>query len=466
MSSPVAALLTPVVWGSYVGYGVLQITDGTDTIDLLDTNGLYVARGGYAPKVAYQDEIGEWGDLSETISLWNNLKSEDDRAPDFQKMMRLARKARRYSRENRLDDMVWIAASRHTETNTRYAIIKNLGINQLSPRHWSARNKVPMTISIIREGAWRGVAPNATPTEVLASTTIEYYTDGASNVAYVDVPAANVPGDADALTQIEISPSGPTGYVVPQYYLSARSSVNNALNPWFNANDELDNTADQATDAYAPDNTKLSISGSSDVTLRWTIPAADMPHYYGSFAAYAVCKASSDDVITIRYRDEGQSGGYVAVDDYTSIYFGIHYLGQFALPHGGKMPTAYQTAADYTIRLDVDKASTTIDFDFYSLVLLPVEQIQYIQALGARSLLDGDLEIAIDLNTSDELLSGSPAPARGSFISLPPNETTRIWLLGGFTQGSPAAHVAPYGDETMDIVVRAIPRYSALRGKL
>ena len=467
---PVNAYIPPMFWYLLASFEVLRITDGTDTIDLLDPDGLILAREGYGPIPAFEDDNGNWPDVEETIRCHWMKTTEDNRASDWQKLNRLARKARLYKREKglRLGQFVWLEASRYHETKTRYALIKNIVVPGLSPKHWGQAQPVPVTLVIKREGPWRGISPDGTPTTAVNAETIEQFTDSNSKTNYVDIDAADVPGDVPALCEITVDTSSLSKrsdnlLVVPR---TMDTTTRTNFNPFFNAGDELDNVGSHAASTDWPDDEWIHLSGAGSTTLRWSVNLSVFQYYFGTYNVYCACEASSDSAVQIRFSDGVQTGDYVDAPDVTASYDAkMLYLGRFTLPWGNHVPASLGLAANQDIKIDVTITGAE-DFYLGYVYLARVDQPFYLKAADTPVLIDGSEERAYSVDSSGNLTSGIPVRIRGRYITLPPNEPTRLWFFVTRDDATEGDDLIEDFSRTMDVTVKVIPRFTSIRGNV
>ena len=183
----------------------LRLYDDVNEVDFLDTSALYLAQDGWRPRVAAENEAGDdYEDVIEVIKLSWTETTDDVRDSKLQTLHRLNHKAKRYWRLRKTTDAVWLEVQTHSETNIRYARVKEIVVEELDGRHWGPDGPVDLVVTIKREGAYSHIKPtNTTPTVVLNSATIENEEDtSTSNFAIIS--ASDVPGDALALPIIQM----------------------------------------------------------------------------------------------------------------------------------------------------------------------------------------------------------------------------------------------------------------------
>ena len=126
---------------------ILEITDGTTTIDFLATDsGIFLEN--WIPAVAqlkgggtYQDSDiapesqlihGVFENTTETFDFTISNRDQDALIRKLQTLLRLLQKARAYWTTEHQDTPVYIVAKSYCETNTRYAIIKNYKFSDIN----------------------------------------------------------------------------------------------------------------------------------------------------------------------------------------------------------------------------------------------------------------------------------------------------------------------------------------------
>lgn len=446
-------------------------------LSFLDTVGYYLSTNGWRQSLALPNEQGDYEDVRETLTFDWMQTNDDDRATRLRSLMKLVAKAREYVRARRLGDPVWIEVRTHTETETRYAIIKDIIIENLSERHWWPAGPSMLTITIVREGLWRAIAPNGSYDSLVSALTIYPFTDGTYQ-NYATITDSLLDGDAPGLVAFQIAPSA--GLTFDRYIIATKvldATGLSSFDAFFNAADELDNTASQQADTNAPDDINLTLTGSSDVTLRWTIAGSKVDDYEGSYHVYAVAVSNSaDEKVSIAFKHGNPTGGYeigeyVPVTSGYSSYKKFIYLGRFTLPIEGPLLPGYAYTDAYTISLEVDKTAS-VTLTVYSLMLIPAEQVFRAHSIdGAKIRIDGNLEATAPLGSSDQLVVEGRVATYGRYIQLEPRLTTassylysRIYFFHSWYYPVDQTEYYRYRTDDSEIDVEFIPRYVALRG--
>lgn len=451
--------------------GTLSLTDGTVTVNFLDTSGLHISRGGYRQKVGHIDpESGEIPDVVDVLTCIWMTTTDDSRDTVMVNLHRLADKAQKYRRERRKSDEVWLAIQTHSETNTRYCIVSDVEIKELDQRHFGPNGPVDLIITITREGAGRAIAPNGTPTTVVAATTKYNKNDSDGNNGLTINPS-DVPGDVPMLTLIEIDP-GATTPIPVQYMVAAKafddSTDASQFDPLFEPTSELDNTSGggdlRVSDTNGPDDYKLR--STADKTLRWSLASGSRPLsvYAGDYLVYAVFEISGAGSATAQFT-HGQ--GYITQSAIPIVSGGgtpgtLHYLGRHRIP-GGQYNKTLTDPSGYDIKLIID-VTGTVTWDFFSLWLVPVGQILDLQNAAIDTsgvvVLDGLRELCYEQSTGGvwRESSASQFDARGQYIQLEPGRYNRVFF---FLQGLNGLVVFNWD---FAVTVKGVARFLALRG--
>lgn len=158
----------------------LLITDGTITVNLLDSATFNIALNGWEPEDAETNDIvreSVYGEGAERISSQPKnaidvIKvkltgtSHDNIATTIQNLMTLKRKAKEYQTTNWQKTPVWIEAQTSGETNTRYCAVKKIKFKQGTFPYGlifeNAKKSLNNTLTIEREPYWRSHAPRST----------------------------------------------------------------------------------------------------------------------------------------------------------------------------------------------------------------------------------------------------------------------------------------------------------------
>lgn len=441
--------------------GVLKITDGTNEVSLLDASGLYITE--WFMQVAPRLASGEFADVEEAIKCIWMATSDDARDTTMHTLHKLAEKADEFLQRHKLSEWVWLEARSHGETNSRYAILKEAAPKQLDKRHWGPNRPVPLELNLIREGAWRGVAPNGTPTTVVNATTIynKIDSDGSN---YITIDATDAKGDAPGFLILEIDPGTTTP--LPQNFIIAHrtGTSSGALDAvtHLDADAELDNL--HSVNSDAPDDEV--VGATVDKTLRWRISAAsdELAEWAGDYLVYAAVNGSGAGSATLQFRHGNNyvAGPEVAVSPVGSPAT-THYLGRTTLPGGIYNPAL--TTGDYDLYLDID-ISGVYTVTFFDLWLVPVGRSPFAVRQAAMSsgvlVIDGNLERTYEKTTGNgyQQSSSSAIETQGRYLKVQPGLYNRYY----FFWTSAGELVLP--NYNASVTAKFIPRFRAIRGNV
>jgi hypothetical protein len=447
--------------------GTLQLTDGTTTIDFLDGSTFYLARGGWEPHIARENEAGDdYDDVVEIIKV-NWLQTTDDsRDSTLHNIHRLALKAREYHRLRKTSGQVWLKANTHSETNPRYALVKSVDIENLDARHWGPNRGVDLVLTIIREGAWRDTIPNTVPFSYpeITSNTIYNQVDG-GQVNYVDVAAATLTGDARMLPIFMMPFNSKQSKVIIGVRSRGSSGDVTPFNPHFNAVNVTDTTY-RVVDASAPGGyrwERVIGGGSGNITNAIPLPA-NLQYYTGTFLVYAICKATTS-VWTLQLA-HGTSSTFPSINLGEVMSIGVTtnfqqlYLGRITLPPAGEIPGLGNPTNYY---LNLKAAYTALGtFSLRNLFIVPTDEgVFEVANMGAqRVAADSILERSWHYDSANRYVENQPT-TRGRFISLKPNNYTRMMFF--FSRSDADGGVNP-DDNMADVTMRGTIRYLGLRG--
>lgn len=447
--------------------GTLTITDGTTTVNFLDTSGLHIARNGYRQGVGHPDpQSGFIPDVIDTLNCYWMDTTDDDRDTDMHNLQRLADKAQRYRRLRRNTGEVWMAIQTHSETNVRYHLVSDVQIDQLDGRHFGPSGPVDLVITITREGAGRAIAPTSTPSTIVSAQ--KYMKNDSDGNNGITLTPANVPGDAPMLTVIEIN-FGSTSPFPTQYMVAAKafdgSTEASQFDPLFEPTSELDNTGLQTTDTNAPDDKKLR--GTADTVLRWTLSSArPLSVYAGDYLVFAAFEISGAGSATAQFT---HGSGYIT-QTATPIVSGggtpatLHYLGRHRIPGGQYNPTL-SNPATYDLKLIID-VTGLVTWDFFQMWLVPiggnVMDLKNAAIDDAGTVvMDGIKNICYEkalLGGAWRESSGTQFDPRGRYIELEPGRYNRVFF---FLAGQGNLVVFNW---SFDVTLKGVARYLALRG--
>lgn len=448
--------------------GTLTITDGTTTVDLYDTTALHLSRDGWKPAVAAENAAGDgYEDVTEVIKCEWGQTTDNTRDATIQAINRLAARATENTRRRKITEPVYLWVGTPSETNKRYAIIKNIYSPELDPGHWGPDQPITLTLLINREGDWRYLAPNTSPqsSTSLVSGTITNQSAGAT-VNYLDVAAARVLGDALAAPILQVTA---LTALQKNMLIAVRSrpvlADVTAFNPHFNAVDFGDTTY-IAADAAAPGGRKWSRTtvGAATMTNYVALPAG-LSVYAGSFIVYAVVQANTANMslqvghstATAFAKNATPATAVPATTNHMPLY-----LGRITLPPSGAIP-GVNNPANYYLNFKVTWTGGGT-FSMRNVYIVPVDD-------GVFSLDNPDLAFFVDSlrerawnvdnsgSPTNAYMDAAPTP-RGRYLRLKPNQNHRIMFF--FNQTDAAGGVNPAHTATVN--VRAVLRCLAIRG--
>lgn len=446
--------------------GTLTLTDGTTSVNFLDTSGLHITRGGYRQAVGNLDPLtGDMPDVEDTLNCVWMTTTDDSRDTVWMNLKRLAKKAQEYRRFRKPNDEVWLSIQTHSETNTRYHIVSNVVVNELDHRHFGPNNPVDLIVKITREGAGRAIPPGSTLTTIQAAVTKYMKNDSDGNNG---ITIANVPGDVDMLTQISIDPGATTP--IPVNYMVAcvafgGSTLATDFDPLFEATDEADNAAKQVADANAPDDTILRFT--ADGTMRWNLSTGSrnfLAYTNKDYLVFAAVNGSGAGSCTLQF-SHGQ--GYITQDPVTVSSAGspatLHYLGRHRIPGGKYNSNLSEPSGGYSIYLDVD-ITGTYQLDFFQMWLVPIGNLMELRNAAVDTdgvvVLDGVIGLAYETTSGGEWRQSSASTwdARGNFITLEPGLYNRVFV---FLSGLNGLLVPNW---SYSVTIKGNARFTGIRG--
>lgn len=448
--------------------GTLQLSDGTTTVSLLDSAGLYLTRRGWKPQVARENELGDdYDDVVEVINLEWMQTTDDSRDTIIHNLNRLNMRAREYQRHRKTTGQVWLAAATHSETNTRYALVKEIYAPEMDGRHWGPNSNVKLTLTITREGAWRDQAPNTNPhsyTSITDQTVYNQVDVDGGTLNYFDVAAASLTGDAYGLPVFQMPFSTTQQKVIVALRSRPSSGDVTPFNPHFNAAN-FGTATYIVADATAPGGQKWErtiLSGSSSMENYVALPAG-LQYYTGSFLLYAVCKATT--AVFSLQASHSTSTAFVSEFATEAVSIGITtnyqnlYLGRVTLPLSGQIP-GVGDPTNYYIHLKCAWTGAGV-FSLRNFFLVPTDDgIFQLDLQDQNVAADSILERSWHYSSTNKYVQKSPSP-RGRYIRLKPNHYTRFMFF--FSRSDAAGGVNP-DDSIAPVNLRAATRYLALRG--
>ena len=345
----------------------LQITDGTDTVDFNDGSNLYLAE-------AFQMNIGD-GAVSElVISGWLPAIDTDAKAVITKKFNRLIRKAIQHYSERRIDRAVWLVWKPDDQTDTQYCKVMGGGEIEVVNHTIGGLRGGRFAPSIIREGAWRSVAPDGTAGTAIHTAQTIYNKSDADGDNWLDIASTRT-NDAPALLTFT---SDITSGTLPDKIVIATKTGDdttflNKFNPHFNAVDLTNNGGgSQVADTSAAGNFRLELTATG--TPYWTIADTDLVAYSGNYNVY--CAAWLNSGVTgagrFRFQTEYITGEWKDVSG--SSVTNLIYLGNFNIPGVDYNPfVTMATSSDLQIKLDYEEVTAGADTYLWGMFLVPTD---------------------------------------------------------------------------------------------
>lgn len=445
---------------------VLKVTDGTDEVSFLDPSTLYITE--WRQQIAPELASGEFEDVVEAIRCAWMQTTDDTRDAIIQTLMKLAGKARDFHRMRKLFQWVWLEARTHSESNSRYAVLRDIFPKELDKRHWGPNGPVDLIPLLTREGLWRGIAPNGTPTTGVSATTIYNKQDTDGN-NFVTLPDSSAVGDAPGLVIFEMEPGASTSQV--QNFIVARKSGTSQSDlddfvPHLDTLLEADNALLRVADTNAPDDYRLDIT--TTTTLRWPLTSATrkLSNYAGEYLVYALIdtvNGGGSATLRLRHGQNYVASATIAPSDVGSPAT-ANYLGRVTIP-GGIYNPVLSNPLGYDIYLDVT-ITPTFTVRFFDLWLIPISEGAVFSVRNAALtsgvlVINGDLEAVFEQTTGGVYQqSSSLAPeVGGRYLQYKPGLYNRYYF---FWTGLGELAV-PNWDASL--TVKIIPRFRTLRGK-
>jgi len=430
----------------------LQITDGTDTVDFNDGSNLHLG-------AAFQMNVGEGAVTEQIIAGWANSLDADAKAVISKKFNRLIRKAILHYREQRIDRAVWLVWKPDDQTDTQYAKVMGGGEVEVVKHTIGGWGGGYFNPTIIREGAWRSVAPDGTAGAALSTQTANNrVTASPARENWADIPSSRT-NDAPALLSINLTPGG-TGYtnVLIGMKRGTESDLDN-FNPHFNPDDQTSAIAETTPSTNAPNDVEINISASSSVT--WDIADTDLPYYVGSYNVYAVTyQDSGAGSYRARFIVGSQTGQWKDVG--TTAATNLLYLGSFNIPGVPVNPFLdFNTSSDLEIELEYEETGTATCV-LYGLFLVPTDippfELEFASGTNANDeiLIDGVNELTLHLDINGDVYT-TEVTNKGRFPVSYGGTTNRLFFYSSGTSGY--IHTMSLG---VDITV--VDRFLGLRG--
>lgn len=453
----------------------LEITDGTTTVNLIDSAGLFLASGGWKPQVTrLKPNVLEYEDMVETLECDWMQTNDNDRATKIQNLMNLGYKAEEYWRKRLVVRPVWMKVSTPSETGARYALIKNIQVTELDSKHFGPNSPVKLVLKITREGAWRSVAPNGALSSWQAAVAVQNnnYDD---NENWVIVEKTDAEGDALALAKIQIVAANSQERVIVALRSAKGASTEDSNNlaqfkPHFNAADIYNSMTDVVADAGAPGGSKWERvnPGATQVVKTWELPD-DLSDYAGEHLVYAVCKVTTADKFTLKIGHSADSVGTYTTNLQDEVMlepstnYKMVYLGRITMPVSEEIPGVSGDFSSYYLHLfSIAMGATPGTFSLRNIFLVPVDEgVMDIDLRDDRVAIDCIVERTYHYTSLGRYSDYVPVP-RGRYFKIKPNVQSRLYFY--FSRANSDGGVTP-GDE-LTVTVSGLDRFTALRGSV
>lgn len=474
---------------------------------------------------------GALGNVTETIRLELTAGTLVQMAAMLSKLVKFQQDCNDFWDTLTQIEPVYLKHQVEGEPGPRYALLYNIEINVESPITPGVANRT-VTLSIEREFGWRGIAPGDNPKK----WTIQNYftgqtwdsadaaltTDGNHllfqiinnrrewNTAqtavisknHVEIPAAAIPGDLEALCFISAIVTGASALSSQVMYIGRSSKPDLLLNTGatrtpnyiLNAADGTGGTdATNAADTGAPriasgggGNFRVNISfatASDAQRVSWTGATQgyfDFSSNRGRFIALLRCRLSAAGTVTMHL---GLTSGTTSLTNYPVTTFtevgtggtgnttawGMAYLGEITLPPSEERVIAWTDGlgvlasnnANWSLGVYAARTSGTPTLYISDLILIPIDE-------AAIAIDNGQLVTGFGFDNTGYTLHGKPgecaqiggvlsAALSGTGITLKPKVINRLYFIE--TGNGGLAEIIPF----IEVRINIVPRWSGLR---
>lgn len=453
--------------------GTLDITNGTDTVSLLDVLALYLKSKGNRIIPGQRDQfLGEVERVTDVYECSWAETDVDDRADTLITLGLLKVQAQENDPDklpgSQVGDPVWLTRQTHNETNPLYFIVHDIIINELSTREWGAAGPVDLVLTIVRDGDGRKVAPNAAVTSFVTSTTLTN-SGNASPDPSVDITVAETPGDLATLSEIKIEGTSVwSGSNDLNFLLWTQSDDDSTeldkFDPLLAPGDNDSGHSDAAiSNAMGGRYIALNALAGANQDIYWD--RANLSKYVGDYQIWAAFTSAVTDGHRARFwhGDEGYpKGPWVVMDNY-GTHPRAYYLGNFRIPNG-----AYNSGlgdpSTYRFAVEMDWVIGG-QFNFYGAWMVKttygsygVEDMKY--TTPNKLVLDGVRQQTYFESSSGAFVTGGDSfrPV-GRYIRFKPGKRTRLWAFHRRASNNDVDF-----NDTFALTVGGVPRFSGLRG--
>jgi len=165
------------------------------------------------------------------------------------------------------------------------------------------------------------------------STGSIYNKSDADGDNWVDIPNTRT-NDAAGDIRFQVTCGSAWDSVIIAQKLFNNSTAANLFNPHFNPTDHDDGLSITTADTAAPADIRFSITTTigNQVTPYWTIAAADLPAYHGSYDVYIKAYAGSSETVTAQFYNSAVGNGATKKTLSNSSTDNLVYLGNHSLP--------------------------------------------------------------------------------------------------------------------------------------
>ena len=387
----------------------LQITDGTNTVDLNDGTNLSLGE-------AFQMNVGDGPVTEAIIAGWHHGIDADSKAIITKRFNQLVRKAILHYRDQRIDRAVWLVWKPDAQTDVQYAKVMGGGEVEIPTHTIGARGGGTFNPTLIREGAWRSVAPDGTAGASVHSSATVYNKSDADGNNWLDIASTRT-NDAPSLLKITIDPNDSSSNFAIAMKRGATADLNN-FNPHFNPADQSSGHS-TSVEGAAPGNARIDLT--SDNTVTWSIADTVLADYVGNYLVYGgLYQSSGAGSAQVRYTSDTVTGNYVDVESGVSSPF-FHYLGSFNIPGTEINPfESLDSSSDFEIGLQVDITGTAT-VQVFGLTLIPTDIPPYFCNIPSGTTTDNlvingvDEQSYIIDGTSGGIVVGDVVNARGRY---------------------------------------------------
>ena len=449
----------------------LKVTDGTNTVNFLDSTDLYLAKDGWKPKVARQNEAGDgYEDVIEIITLYWMETVDSLRALTIHTLEQLNTKAKTYWRQNKVDDWVWMEVRTTGESSSRFARVKAIEVDELDSRHFGPARTADLVVTITREGAYSEVSPATTANTVNKSLSSVYNKQSGTSTTLTNrvktettltFEKYGVPGPV--IIEMEESSQQETIIIAQRY--SQDETREDTFYSHLNALD-FQSTTNIVDDASAPSGKKWERTGLSGVDSETKGAFVNgMTYYTGTYLVYAVIKVSADDIFDITI---GQNTTATTLNNAlptvvvpTTTNYQMLYCGRLSIPPGGKIPGLSSSTTWYiNMRVGWKGAGGSESFAIRNIFLVPVDYgVMLITPATIRRTVDSRLERVYSYDASNKYLQDADI-VRGKFFHMEPNVYHYLHFFCSRSDADGGVDPA----DTIDINLRMVPRFLSLRG--